>query len=136
MGKATFNPVTAADGSAQLQSESRQVMAHGIMTVLLLVTLMAAAWGFMDWVVAPSACPTDSAQSTGSSSSPPAALVAAPRATSPAAPRSPQAGASRDIPGWSGLSPTRSTEPAESVSSPASYSARVEMALHSECSCP
>ena len=136
MGKVTFRTLAGTDGSLQLPSGFRHLFAHGITTVLLLVTLMAAAWQFMDWMVAPSACLIDSSQSSATSSSAPAP----PETTSPAAPRSPQAGESRRSVSPPGASLTTPTELPPSVSSPSSYqySVRVEMALNksSECSCP
>ena len=62
MGKATFTMVAAGDGSPQSSSGySFLVLAHAIATVLLLITLVAAVWQFMDWVVAPS-CSESSSQ--------------------------------------------------------------------------
>ena len=79
MGKATFKMVAAGDGSPQSPSGYRfLVLAHAIATVLLLITLVAAVWQFMDWVVTPS-CPRDTALSSASSSAP------APAATTPTA---------------------------------------------------
>lgn len=134
MGKATFRTLTGTDGSLQLPSGFRHLFAHGITTVLLLVTLMAAAWQFMDWMVAPSACLIDSSQSSATSSSAP------PETTSPVATRSPQAGESRGSFSRPEDSRTTPSELPSSVSPPPSYqySARVEMALNksSECSCP
>src|SRR5271166_6406017 len=135
MGKATFRTLAGTDGSLQLPSGFRHLFAHGITTVLLLVTLMAAAWQFMDWMVAPSACLIDSSQSSATSSAP-----APPETTSPVATRSPQLGRSRGSFSRPEDSPTTPSELPSSVSPPPSYqySARVEMALNksSECSCP
>ena len=70
MGKATFKMVAAGDGSPQSPSGyCFLVLAHAIVTVLLLITLVAAVWQFMDWVVTPS-CPRDTALSSASSSAP------------------------------------------------------------------
>ncbi|HEY1442037.1 MAG TPA: hypothetical protein VGF65_14705, partial [Mycobacterium sp.] len=70
MGKATFKMVAAGDGSPQSASGySFLVLAHATATVLLLITLVAAVWQFMDWVVTPS-CPGDTALSSVSSSAP------------------------------------------------------------------
>ena len=129
MGKATFNMVAAGDGSPQSASGySLLVLAHAIATVLLLITLVAAVWQFMDWVVTPS-CPGDTALSSVSSS----ALAPAPApaaTTSPVAPRSVQAGESRRTPGRTGVSPTTPTGLYQ-------YSARAELALSAgDCPCP
>ena len=136
MGKVTFRTLAGTDGSLQLPSGFRHLFAHGITTVLLLVTLMAAAWHFMDWMVAPSACLIDSSQSSATSSSAPGP----PEITSPVAPRSTQAGGSRGSFSRPEDSPTTPSELPSSVSPPPSYqyAARVEMALNksSECSCP
>lgn len=129
MGKATFKMVAAGDGSPQSPSGySFLVLAHAIATVLLLITLVAAVWQFMDWVVTPS-CPGDAAMSSVSSSAP--TPTAAPAATtSPVAPRSVRAGESRRTPGRTGVSPTT---PVASYQ----YSAQAELALSSrECPCP
>ena len=129
MGKATFKMVAAGDGSPQSESGySFLVLAHAIATVLLLITLVAAVWQFMDWVVTPS-CPGDTALSSVSSSAP--APAPAPAATtSPVAPRSVQAGESRRTPGRTGVSPTTPTGLYQ-------YSARAELALSAgDCPCP
>jgi hypothetical protein len=141
MGKVTFRTLAGTDGSLQLPSGFRHLFAHGITTVLLLVTLMAAAWHFMDWMVAPSACLIDSSQSSATSSSATSSSAPAPpEITSPVAPRSTQAGGSRGSFSRPEDSPTTPSELPSSVSPPPSYqySARVEMALNksSECSCP
>ena len=127
MGKATFKMVAAGDGSPQSESGySFLVLAHAIATVLLLITLVAAVWQFMDWVVTPS-CPGDTALSSVSSSAP----APAPAATTlPVAPRSVQAGESRRTPGRTGVSPTTPTGSYQ-------YSARAELALSAgDCPCP
>src|SRR5262249_55804009 len=105
------------DGSLQLPSGYRHLFAHGITTVLLLVTLMLAGWEFMNWVVVPSACEiseTASPQASAPSpSTPPPAPVPAP---------------SEAASGGAAQQPL--------VSSSASYSAQAEMALNTECACP
>lgn len=125
MGKATFKMVAAGDGSPQSPSGySFLVLAHAIATVLLLITLVAAVWQFMDWVVTPS-CPGDAAMSSVSSPAPAPAAT-----TSPVAPRPVQAAESRRTPGRTGMSPTT---PVASYQ----YSAQAELALSSgECPCP
>jgi hypothetical protein len=70
VGKATVRMVASGDGSLQLAPGYRYLWAHGIVTVLLLIALLAATWEFMGWVVAPSACLVDS--SPPSACSPPA----------------------------------------------------------------
>ena len=117
MGKATFKMVAAGDGSPQSESGySFLVLAHAIATVLLLITLVAAVWQFMDWVVTPSCAPV------------PAPAPAA--ATTPVAPWSVQAGESRRTPGRTGVSPTTPTGSYQ-------YSARAELALSAgDCPCP
>jgi hypothetical protein len=72
MGKATVKMVAGGDGSLQLAPGYRYLWAHGIVTVLLLIALLAAAWEFMGWVVAPSACLVDSSPSSACSSPAPA----------------------------------------------------------------
>ena len=89
-GKATFKMVAAGDGSPQSPSGySFLVLAHAIATVLLLITLVAAVWQFMDWVVTPS-CPGDTALSSVSSSA-----VAAPARTTSLAPAATASGSYR-----------------------------------------
>jgi hypothetical protein len=125
MGKATFKMVAAGDGSPQSpDGYCFLVLAHAIATVLLLITLVAAVWQFMDWVVTPS-CPGDTALSSVSSSAPAPAAT-----TSPAAPRSVQAGESRRTSGRTGMSPPTPTASYQ-------YSAQAEPALSSgDCPCP
>jgi hypothetical protein len=135
MGKATFRMVAGTDGSLRVPAGYRYLLAHGITTVVLLVTLMAAAWEFMDWMAAPSACLVDTAQPSASSA--PASSEASPETTSPVAPTSAQAGKSRRGPSRPGVSPATPTGWPSSVSSTSSYSAQVELALNSStCSCP
>ena len=68
MGKPTFKMVAAGDGSPLSPSGyCYYLLAHAIATVLLLITLVAALWQFMDWVVTPS-CFEDAPLSSVSSS--------------------------------------------------------------------
>jgi hypothetical protein len=135
MGKATFRMVAGTDGSLRLASGYRYLFSYGITTVFLLVILMAAAWEFMDWLVAPSACLVNSAQPSASSSSAPASLEASPETTALVVPTSAPAGGARRAPSLPGVSPAAPSQWPSSVSSHSSYSARVELALDS-CSCP
>jgi hypothetical protein len=79
MGIAGLGPVAAGDGSPQL----RYVLAHAIATMLLLITLVAAGWQFVAWVVEPSACLADGPRPPTSSpaTSPAVAVVSATRPT-------------------------------------------------------
>jgi hypothetical protein len=53
--KATLKMIAASDGAPQSASGySFYLLAHAIATVLLLITLVAAIWQFMDWVASPS----------------------------------------------------------------------------------
>jgi len=55
--RATFTMVAAGDGAPRSPSGyDYYLLVHTIATVLLLVTLVAGIWQFMDWVAAPS-CP-------------------------------------------------------------------------------
>ena len=68
MGKAPFEMVAAGDGSPQSPSGyGYYLLAHAIATVLLLITLVAAIWQFMNWVATPS-CLADASLSSASSS--------------------------------------------------------------------
>ena len=49
MGKPLFRKAVARDGSVQLPSVNRHLLVHGISTLVLIVTLAAAAWGFVNW---------------------------------------------------------------------------------------
>jgi hypothetical protein len=124
MGQATFRMVAATDGSPPSPAGYRYyLLAHAIATVLLLITLVAAVWQFMDWIVTPS-CLGDTSLSSVSSSS-----VAAPATTmtSPVASSPVPAGRT---PGRTGVS---TTTPSASYQ----YSAQAELALSSgECPCP
>lgn len=126
MGKATFKIVAATDGSPPSPSGYRYyLLAHAIATVLLLITLVAAVWHFMDWIVTPSCLGDTSLSSVSSSSGAAPATSASPVASSPV-----QAGESRRTPGRTGVSP---------ITPIASYqsSAQAELALSSdECPCP
>jgi hypothetical protein len=116
MGNATFKMVAAGDGSPPSPSGySYYLLAHAIATVLLLITLVAAVWQFMDWVVAPSPCLESSPQLSVSSSK----AAAAPVTTSPVVSKSAQAGEA--------LSPRPSYH----------YAARAEMSASTgDCPCP
>ena len=96
-------------------------MAHAVATVLLLITLVAAVWQFMDWVVTPSCLEASSVSS------------AAPVTTTPVASGTTKAVEISNSPGQPGVSHTTWTE------RPASYrdAARTEtMAGPSDCHCP
>lgn len=55
MRQVTFKVVAAGDGSPPTSTGYfYYLMAHAVATVLLLITLVAAVWQFMDWVVTPS----------------------------------------------------------------------------------
>ncbi|GBG38787.1 hypothetical protein [Mycobacterium montefiorense] len=55
MRQVTFKMVAAGDGSPPTSTGyCYYLMAHAVATVLLLITLVAAVWQFMDWVVTPS----------------------------------------------------------------------------------
>jgi len=63
MRRASFKMVAAGDGAPPSPTGYwYYLVAHAIGTVLLLITLVAAVWQFMDWVVAPSECLASSAQ--------------------------------------------------------------------------
>ena len=83
MRLAGFRPIAAGDGSPQLPPGHRDLLAHAIATVLLLITLAAAGWQFVAWVVEPSACLADSSQPSTSSppTSPAVSMVSATRPT-------------------------------------------------------
>jgi hypothetical protein len=62
MGMSTLKMVAAGDGSPSSPAGyGYLVVAHAVVTVLLLATLAVGVWQFMDWVVTPS-CPSDAAQ--------------------------------------------------------------------------
>ena len=74
MGQVTFKMVAAGDGSPPTSSGyCFFLMAHAVATVLLLITLVAAVWQFMDWVVTPSCPEASSVSSATSVTSPPVA---------------------------------------------------------------
>jgi hypothetical protein len=125
MGKATFKMVAATDGSPPSPSGYwYYLLAHAIATALLLVTLVAAVWQFMDWIVTPSCLADTSLSSASSSAGAAPATTTAPVASSPV-----RAGESRRTPGRTGISPM----PTASYQ----YSAQAELALRSgECPCP
>jgi hypothetical protein len=108
MGRPTFMLVGAGDGSPQSPSGHRDLVAYSIATVLMLITLVAAALQFADWLIPPSACLTGSSQPSTSSA--------------PVASRSPHVGASlRDLD--------------QPDASPSTF--RAELALsRSGCPCP
>jgi hypothetical protein len=82
MRQVTFKMVAAGDGSPETPTGyCYYLLAHAIATVLLLITLVAAVWQFMDWVVTPS-CPE--AISAPSSAVAVAAGTTAPLAAEPA----------------------------------------------------
>jgi hypothetical protein len=77
MRKATLRMVAAGDGAPPSPTGYwYYLVAHAIGTVLLLITLVAAVWQFMDWVVTPADCLASSAQPSASSSGAGAAVRA------------------------------------------------------------
>ncbi|SOX54018.1 hypothetical protein MAAFP003_2694 [Mycobacterium ahvazicum] len=65
MRQVTFKMVAAGDGSPPTSTGyCYYLVAHAVATVLLLLTLVAAVWQFMDWVVTPSCLETSSASSS------------------------------------------------------------------------
>ncbi|CDO88671.1 hypothetical protein AWC29_07685 [Mycobacterium triplex] len=71
MRQVTFKMVAAGDGAPPTSTGyCYYLVAHAVATVLLLITLVAAVWQFMDWVVTPSCL-------AASSASPSAVAVAA-----------------------------------------------------------
>ncbi len=94
--KATLKMIAASDGAPQSPSGySFYLLAHAIATVLLLITLVAAIWQFMDWVASPS-CDGPAALSSVSSS--PAASPAAAQTASYRPARAEMARRSGDCP--------------------------------------
>ena len=84
MRRTSFKMVAAGDGAPPSPTGYWfYLVAHAIGTVLLLITLVAAVWQFMDWVVAPSDCMESSAQSSVSSSGAAAAMRVIAAAPSP-----------------------------------------------------
>ena len=84
MRRASFKMVAAGDGAPPSPTGYwYYLVAHAIGTVLLLITLVAAVWQFMDWVVAPSECLASSAQPSRSSSGAGAAVRVMAAAPSP-----------------------------------------------------
>jgi hypothetical protein len=84
MGFARYGPVAAGDGSPQLAPGFGQLLVHAIATALLLISLAAAGWQFVAWVVEPSGCSADSP--VPSTSSPPTSrLASVASATTPSA---------------------------------------------------
>jgi hypothetical protein len=76
MRQMTFKMVAAGDGAPPTSAGyCYYLVAHAVATVLLLITLVAAVWQFMDWVVTPS-CPEAGALSSAASVT--AAPVASP----------------------------------------------------------
>jgi hypothetical protein len=62
--------VAAGDGSPSSPAGyCALVVAHAIVTVVLLIALVAAAWQFMNWVQTPS-CPKDAAPASVAQASP------------------------------------------------------------------
>jgi len=123
MGKATFRMVAATDGAPPSPSGYRYyLLVHAIATVVLLITLVAAVWQFMDWIVTPSCVGDTSLSSVSSSSAAAPATTTSPVASSPVQ-------ASRN-PGRTGVSPATPTASFQ-------YSTQAELALSSgECPCP
>ena len=67
MGRQTFMLVAASDGSPQSPFGHRDLVAYSIATVLMLITLAAAAFQFADWLLTPSECLTSSSAPSVSS---------------------------------------------------------------------
>jgi hypothetical protein len=71
MGNAKFRMVAATDGApASPSGNCYYLLAHAVATALLLITLVAAVWQFMDWLGAPSDCLGNGPQPSTSSSPP------------------------------------------------------------------
>jgi hypothetical protein len=84
MRRATLRMVAAGDGAPPSPTGYwYYLVAHAIGTVLLLITLVAAVWQFMDWVVTPSECLESSSQPSMSSSGAGAAVRVMAAAPSP-----------------------------------------------------
>jgi hypothetical protein len=65
MRQVTFKMVAAGDGSPETPTGyCYYLFAHAVATVLLLITLVAAVWQFMDWVVTPSCLEASSVSSS------------------------------------------------------------------------
>jgi hypothetical protein len=122
MRQVTFKMVAAGDGSPPTSTGyCYYLMAHAVATVLLLITLVAAVWQFMDWVVTPSCLEASSVSS------------AAPVTTTPVASGITKAAEIRNSLGQPGASHSTWTE------RPASYrnAARTEtLADSADCHCP
>jgi hypothetical protein len=68
MRRATFKMVAAGDGSPPTSTGyCYYLVAHAIATVLLLITLVAGVWQFMDWIGAPSCLASSSPSSVSAS---------------------------------------------------------------------
>ncbi|WAC89164.1 hypothetical protein [Mycobacterium sp. Aquia_213] len=119
MRQVTFKMVAAGDGSPPTSTGyCYYLVAHAVATVLLLITLVAAVWQFMDWVVTPS-CLEASATTSVS--------------TTPVASRTTKAEEIRNSPGQPGVAHSTWTE------RPASYrtAAQTEaLADAGDCPCP
>ena len=77
MRRAGFKMVAAGDGAPPSPTSYwYYLLAHAIGTALLLITLVAAVWQFMDWVVAPSPCLASDTQAPVSSAGVPQDRVA------------------------------------------------------------
>ena len=73
MRRATFEMVAAGDGSPPTPTGyCYYLLAHAIATVLLLITLVAAVWQFMSWVVTPSCLESSPPPAVSTSAAPPA----------------------------------------------------------------
>jgi hypothetical protein len=69
MRRATFRMVAAGDGAPPSPTGyCYYLVVHAVGTVLLLLTLVAAVWQFMDWVVTPSECLVSSSRPSAPSS--------------------------------------------------------------------
>jgi hypothetical protein len=67
MGRPTFILVAAGSGAPQYDSGRRDLVAYSIATVLMLITLAAAALQFADWLHTPPPCLMSSSQKSESS---------------------------------------------------------------------
>jgi hypothetical protein len=122
MRQMTFKMVAAGDGAPPTSTGyCYYLVAHAVATVMLLITLVAAVWQFMDWVVTPSCLEASSVSS------------AAPVTTTPVASKTTKAAEIRDSQGRPDVSLTSWTE------RPPSYrnAARTQAAADSpDCHCP
>jgi hypothetical protein len=122
MRQVTFKMVAAGDGSPPTSTGYfYYLMAHAVATVLLLITLVAAVWQFMDWVVTPSCLEASSVASVASVT------------RAPVASRTTKAAEIRNSAGNPGVSHSTWTQRTPSYR----HAARTEAAAGaSDCPCP